>query len=244
MQLTLKRIKLKYTGEELSAGFLRGNQYIEELTILDGFKEIPANAFRECPNLKKVEIQGESLKMIEGFCFTDCPKLTDVKLNDGLTEIGNWSFDSCNISDTLKLPKNIRLLGSGCFGRNKNLPAIDFNDGLKVIGAHCFRVCEKIESISIPESTTSLDRYCFSDCVGLKNIWLKEGLKEVGQDCFVNCTNVPEIIIPKSVINIDEGCFFGWKETQKIIIHNTETFVKEHWAEGWDNGCNAEIEFE
>ena len=128
MQLTLKSIKLKYTGEELSEGFLRGNQYIEELIILDGFKEIPFRSFCECPNLKKVEIHGESVKRIEGFCFTDCPKLTDVKLNDWLEEIDRGVFDYCKNLPRIKIPNSVKRIGYNAFDDCENLQTIDIDN--------------------------------------------------------------------------------------------------------------------
>ena len=119
-----KIIKLKYTGEELSDGFLKGNQYIEELTILDGFKEIPENAFRDCPNLKKVEIQGESVKKIGDGAFYGCGNLADVTLQEGLEEIGEFAFFHCEKLPIIKIPNSVKNIGDGAFVGCKTLQTI------------------------------------------------------------------------------------------------------------------------
>jgi hypothetical protein len=131
MQLTLKRIKLKYTGEELSEDFLKDNQYIEELTILDGFKEIPERAFCDCSNLKKVEIQGESVKRIGYSAFDGCKNLVDVKLNEGLEEIYWGAFFYC-----------------------KKLPRIEIPNSVKRIGNNVFYGCETLQTINIDNTET------------------------------------------------------------------------------------------
>jgi hypothetical protein len=116
MQLTLKSIKLEYTGKELPVEFLKGNQYVEELTILDGFKEIPEMAFCKCSNLKKVEIQGESLKKICKSAFTWCKNLVDVKLNEGLEEIDCGAFDYCTKLPKIEIPNSVKKIGNSAFG--------------------------------------------------------------------------------------------------------------------------------
>jgi hypothetical protein len=170
MPLRWKSIKLKHTDEELSKGFLKGNQYIEELIILDGFKEIPEMAFCNCPNLKKVEIHGESVKKIGNSAFYECENLVDVKLNEVLEEIDVCAFAYCKKLPKIEIPNSVKRIGYSAFLRCEHLVDVKLKEGLEEIDDWAFAYCKKLPKIEIPKSVKRIGNNAFDVCENLQTI--------------------------------------------------------------------------
>lgn len=67
---------------------------VSELTIPEGTKIIPKDAYSSCPNLKKVVIP-EGVVRIEKRAFSDCGALSDITFPSTLEYIGEEAFSRC-----------------------------------------------------------------------------------------------------------------------------------------------------
>lgn len=116
------------------------NTAIESVEIPSGITIIPAGAFQNCRNLKKVVLPS-TMKVLSAACFAGCNNLEDINLPDGITDLGSgtaygyvsYVFGGCSSLKTIAVPSGIKVLASGCF---------------KYSG---------IESITIPEGCVNLE---------------------------------------------------------------------------------------
>ncbi len=116
---------------------------LREIQLNDEITEIGKYAFEN--TMISVLTLPKELVTIKDNAFCHCEKISYVKFNDKLEELGECAFNSC-----------YRLI------------KVDTNQGLKSIGGYCFEYSKKLESILIPKTVTFLSGYVpFRGCDSL-----------------------------------------------------------------------------
>lgn len=158
----------------------------------DGIEEIsaPTYALAHIPktNLKKAEVvrgmvfAGESdshpeqqrRNMLPSGAFEDCAKLTDVKLHDRLTVVGDRAFKNCAAVIAVELPDNLREIGNDAFYGCTALNFVSLAKNVAKIGTHAFYGCENIAAVDYDGNivdwgaTKFADEYSRPTCYGAK----------------------------------------------------------------------------
>lgn len=113
-----------------------------EVTVPDGVKEIVYEAFKPYKGsnttITRIALPN-SVERIGGNAFAYCEALTEVRLPEGIKEIGNW-FTGC-----------------------KSITQFTVPDGVEKIGSFFFNRCENLTMITLPESITEIDEFNFLD---------------------------------------------------------------------------------
>ena len=89
---------------------------ITSIVIPEGIKRIGSNAFYQ-NNMTTVSLPS-TVEYIEGNAFRECTMLTELALNEGLKEIGNYAFYTCKGLKTITLPSTLTSIGTSfnlCF---------------------------------------------------------------------------------------------------------------------------------
>ena len=90
-----------------------------------------------------------------------------VVIEDGVTSIGEYAFQSCTGLTSIKIPKSVTNIGECAFYR-----------------------CTDLKSIEIPDSVTSIGNYAFSDCTSLTSITIPSSVKSIGNGVFSKCNKL------------------------------------------------------
>ncbi|MBQ3272305.1 MAG: leucine-rich repeat domain-containing protein, partial [Solobacterium sp.] len=117
---------------------------------------------------------------------TSASEITRIVVNDGITSIGSFAFDSLS-----------------------NVSEVELPDSLTSIGSNAFYYCSSLGSISIPEGVTYIGEHAFQGCSGLTTIEIPEGITIINFAAFNNCSSLTSITIPVSVTRITpafDGC--------------------------------------
>ena len=61
-----------------------------------------------------------------------------VVIEDGVTSIGNWAFESCNSLTSITIPNSVTSIGDYAFHSCSGLTSITIPDGVTSIGSHAF----------------------------------------------------------------------------------------------------------
>ena len=93
------------------------------LTIPAGVKEIAANAFYKCGNLKTVKFPA-GLQIVGDRAFLKCTALEAVDLPDGMKKIGSDGFSYCHAMITVFVPASVTSIGDYGFFDAIKVPAI------------------------------------------------------------------------------------------------------------------------
>ena len=94
--------------------------------------------------------------------------ITSVSIPNSVKKIGKYAFSQGPIG-TINIPGNVEDIGEGAFEMCQVLTAVTFNPGLKSIGTVSFRNT-RLSSIDIPESVTYLGAGAFDDCSQLMTV--------------------------------------------------------------------------
>lgn len=118
--------------------------------------------------------------------FFDNNEIIAINITDGITNIGDYAFDSCLNLEKVSLPNSV-----------------------KTIGKYSFRNCTQLENISIPNSVNLIKEGAFDACIGLSSVEIPNSVNTIGMNAFCNCTNLNTLFIPNSVTDIGENAFFN-----------------------------------
>ena len=114
------------------------------------------------------------------------PFLHDVKLPQGLTEIGERAFYQSNVESEIIFPSSMKTIGRMAFEQSK-INAAYMNDGITTIERSAFYDCKYLENAVFPSKTVKIPEYCFSGCNSLRTFTIPEGISSIGQWAFSDC---------------------------------------------------------
>ncbi len=129
-----------------------------------------------------------------------------------VTVIGEQAFENCRLLDTVKISKNIKIIGTNAFA-NSTIKDINL-DGVQIIGEKAFSNCNNITNLNISniqiigdeaflqcDSLTNVNisniqiigKKTFKECKKLKKATLKN-IQIIGKEAFGNCYSLDTII--------------------------------------------------
>lgn len=138
--------------------------------------------------------------------FMQC-NLVDVRLPENIKSIGSSAFSSCNGLRNISLPEGLTTIGGNAFYNCTELTSISFPKGLATIGGNAFDTCTGLTSISFPIGLTTIGNFAFENCRGLTSISFPIGLTTTGDYAFNNCNGLTEVSFPEGLETIGNYAF-------------------------------------
>lgn len=137
--------------------------------------------------------------------FWNNTNITDVYIEDGITEIGSGCFYSCTALKHVRLPNTLKKLSDG-------------KDGAFALTA--------LEEIYIPGGVEDIESETFLACP-LKRIVIGEGVEHLWSNSFKRCAP-EEIILPESVKTIDTEKMY----TNNLVMYLPDNIEKISYING------------
>ena len=159
-----------------------------------------------------------SITAVNDRAFSDCSRLREVALNEGLQKIGGKAFQHCESLQSINLPSTVIGIGHFAFDGCYNLRKVVLNDGLQKLGKLAFR-CTPLREVEIPSTVCEIEAGAFVDCRSMGKVVLNEGLMQIGFQAFQNCTSLESISIPTTVTNIQKGAFNNCRNLTEITLN-------------------------
>ena len=153
------------------------------------------------------EVNGHKVTEIGDYSFQSCQNLTKVIIPEGVKSIGNHAFQYCYSMQSVVIPSTIQTIGYFSFHLCANLKKIDLPEGLKSIGQEAFWYCVSLSELTIPNSVEEISDYAFELCQDLKKVTIGTSLKSIPQYMFSGCSDLTTIIIPSNITSIGDGAF-------------------------------------
>ena len=143
------------------------------------------------------------------------PSKKDVVIPEGVEEIHENAFYSCNIESVI-MPDSLKVIGTFAFQECKMLNTVKFGSGLTRICERAFSDCKNLKKVVLPDRLERMDSSAFSNS-GLESITLGSGLNSLS-DCVFAYTPMQEIHIPDTVTHIANFVFGD--DIKSIIADN------------------------
>ncbi len=155
---------------------------VESVTFPDGFKSIPAGAFRRTA-IKALKMPA-SLETIGDRAFEGCDMLEEITFNEGLKTIGERAFQRCTAIAGIVLPNSVTEAGISAFAQCEDLESVVLSTSLTKIPRGMFAACYHLAECVIPESVTEIGSHAFGHNFNLREIDLGSNVKSVGAYAF------------------------------------------------------------
>ena len=207
-------------------------------------REFDTNGDGEISYDEAAAVESTDDPMLHLFAKTEITSFDELQYFTGLDAIHGFMCDSCFYLESVVLPENITIVGSGAF-RNTALTSIEIPDGVKRIDSYAFNRCKSLESISLPNELVEIGWVTFWECTSLKSIDLPETLIVMGESAFEDCSSLTTVycraIEPPQLTgrgNWFKGCPL---ETLYVPVGSKEKYEA---AEGWSDFPNiVEMDF-
>lgn len=213
---------------EIPEGFMADNRRLKEIVLPDNITRIKKSSFWSCANLKTVSIPA-SVEVIETSSFSFCTNLTSVYFEpeSKLRELEDYSFSDCGRLENFDMPEGIALIGEDVLSGSKI--RWTFPSSLKEI--YCIIrnsdiVVADLSHTQLKEiGTLGSYNFLLNNCQNLETVLLPQSLQKVGS-LMSNCNSVCSVVFPYGVDSI--GCLSAPKNM--VIPESVTSFTECYGA--------------
>ena len=194
VRLTLPEVFNGYRVLGIDQGAFQNNLSLKKITIPATVEEIGLGAFNGCSVLEEVEILGEkgANVVIDAPAFAGCTSLKKVILPARVSAISNNAFIGCTALSEVVLPEKLKSIGIGAF-KQTGLEEITLPDSVTSIGESAFQNCSQLRSVVLPKALKTISYRTFYDCTALESVWIPASVKTIEEDAFFNCSSLQHI---------------------------------------------------
>ena len=193
---------------------------LENISIPSTVTSIDQNAFWGCTSLKSITIPSSVTdwpptidQQVGGYnrAFSGCTSLSEVILSEGLTTLGDYTFEDCVSLTKITIPSSMTDLGFRAFSGCNSLTTINVEEGNSkyysenncVIESSTKKLVLGCGTSTIPSNIEIIGSFAFDSYDSLKgDLVVPEGVVEIQNSAFVNCSGITNIILPTTLISI------------------------------------------
>lgn len=204
-----KQVTIGSNVEEIGENAFANNDSLESA---DGTNvlEIAEGAFANCSLLSNIKL-GEKISIIGNRAFYGCTSLTNINLPESLRKIGEYGFSESGIV-TFSIPPDTEI-GQYGFCGCQNLTSFYFNGGILSFPIGLFKDCINLSELINFNVPSTLPSYAFSHCKSLdiQQILDSSTLRNIGAYSLEYCKFGDNLEIGSFINNIDAGAFAGFE---------------------------------
>lgn len=163
-------------------------------------------------------IVAEGITRIGDYSFQGFSGVLSVELSEGLREIGERAFSVCSALKTAELPDSLTTLGNYAF-HGCALESVTVSSGLIDVGYNVFSRNLALTEVTV--ATAELGETCvnmFENCTGLTTVTVEEGVKKLPKNMFNGCTALKTVDLPSTLEEIGEHCFYGCSALMSVEL--------------------------
>ena len=157
----------------------------------------------------------------------DYAYVTSVTFADGVREIGEAAFRSCQTLEKITFSNSIETIGKEAFWGCTALPEMTFGKELITIKEGAFVGDTGLEKIVWGESLETIEAHAFDGCNSLTELHLVNPLTTIGFGAFQNCTALEKLILPETLTSLGGQAFCGCTRLNKVIVLSKNLTVSE-----------------
>jgi len=143
------------------------------------------------------------------------------QIPEGITYIAGGSFAMCKELTEVRIPESVTDVGDRLFTLSGVCEPIIINDIFVYMP-------EDYKGVYVvPEGITKIAGGAFRYCDSLTDVILPEGLLTIGQGAFSLCDSLTIVTLPRSVVFVGAGAFAWCSNLRKVIVQGEETHIEE-----------------
>lgn len=222
---------------------------LTNVTIPESVVSIDYYAFRDCDKLEDIHIADltawckipkisnlMSYGSINKKIFLKNKTITDLRIPDGVTNIGKYAFEGCCEVTSVTIPNSVTTIENyafyGCVGLNainvdtnninyysENNCLIEKTTNTLILGSN---------NSVIPTGVTSISDFAFSKYINLSSVIIPDSVASIGNYAFCDCSELVSIVMSDSVISIGDHAFYNCNKLTSIIMSDLITSIGDY----------------
>lgn len=149
--------------------------------------------------------------------------IKSVVIENGITKIGNYAFNSCLYLESISFPATLESIGEKAFvnaGRNHSEKlVVDLPGSLRSIGMGAFGG-SNIKNLTIPGRVTYVGQNAFGHSA-VESLEIISSNTSIYNTAFVGCENLKTVKLPEG-ITIDRTAFQGCESVETVYYTGSE----------------------
>ena len=216
----INTISLAEGLKSISSDMFSNLTKLENISIPSTVTSIDQNAFWGCTSLKSITIPSSVTdwpptidQQVGGYnrAFSGCTSLSEVILSEGLTTLGDYTFEDCVSLTKITIPSSMTDLGFRAFSGCNSLTTINVEEGNSkyysenncVIESSTKKLVLGCGTSTIPSNIEIIGSFAFDSYDSLKgDLVVPEGVVEIQHSAFINCSGITNIILPTTLTSI------------------------------------------
>ena len=163
--------------------------------------------------VKDPEGRSYSVTSIGSSAFSQCKKITEISIPEGVTTISD-AFFQCTSLTSVNIPSSITRIDVGAFNQCPALAEVHITDlkawcGIEfannttanplTIAQHLYLNGKEVKNLVIPEGTTKISKYAFYECNTLTSVTIPAGVTDFGESAFDSCEGLTSVTCASSI---------------------------------------------
>lgn len=216
----LENISIPSTVTSIGKYAFYNCESLSSITIPSIVTSIGQYAFSACTSLKSITIPSSVNdwpptidQQVGGYnrAFSGCTSLSEVILSEGLTTLGDYTFEDCVSLTNITIPSSMTNVGFRAFSGCNSLTTINVEEGNSkyysenncVIESSTKKLVLGCGTSTIPSNIEIIGSFAFDSYDSLKgDLVVPEGVVEIQNSAFVNCSGITNIILPTTLTSI------------------------------------------
>lgn len=224
--LTAPNLKTLIIGDSVQRipRYLASGTSLDALRIPNSVKVIDYGAFKDCKNLKYLDLGTPDTIYDNAFYGDSLESLTipsSVKYSRGnflLSALRTFNYNAIDL-------EYFKFKGDFSYVMGDDTLVVNIGDSVRRIPMSFLSTAKNLRSISIPANVKIIGENAFEMCLGLTEVNLSEGLDTIKVSAF-SYTALENIKIPNTVRFIDSYAFENCDSLRTITIGRNVNFIK------------------
>lgn len=235
---------------------------LASITVPNSLTSIGSNIFNNCNNLTSVHISdiaawcntnlNNNLLTEAHHLYLNNKEVKDLVIPEGVTSIGNYTFNGCSSLTSVTIPSSVTSIGSsafeGCIGLTSvhisDIAAwcnIQFKNNPLAFAHHLYLNGIETTDLVIPDDVTSISNRAFYECSGLTSVFIGNNVTTVGEAAFWGCSSLSSVTFSDNLTSIGTFAFYNCSALSSLAIPNSVNTIDRYAFDGCSGLTNIAI---
>ena len=143
--------------------------------------------------------------------------LGHVEIVDGVTSIGESSFEGATGISSLTIPNSVTSIGTRAFEGATGISSLTIPNSVTSIGTRAFKNAVGLTSLTLGNSVITIEEDAFHNAYGVTSLNIPDSVTTIGQQAFRNI-GITDLYIPDSVTTIGNYAFYSSVNLSRVQI--------------------------